>query len=354
MARHRPPWPPRPATRQRVAGQAALAAALVALAITATVRPALAHGPDRTLATNYQTRVLGVEPPVPGLAVRTVDAGQRLELTNTTGREVVVLGYAGEPYLRVGPGGVFENQRSPSGWLGNTGVVASAPAAAGASHSPPAWRRVHDGPMVAWHDRRVHWTGPEDPPQVRAAPRRVHLVVPRWRVGLRDGDRVVAVVGDLRWVPPPWPWPLPAAAALALLSLVAARHRRWPPLLAGLTALLVAADVAHTAGGWAATTGSLHDKLGGSAVSVAAWLAGLAAIWRLVGRDPGRAVLPLLLAALGVAMVSGLGRLSSVTRSQLAVALPDPLARGLLAVSIGLGIGLAVAALLRVRSLPAR
>jgi len=352
LVRNRPPCPPRPATPRRVAAQAA-AAALAALAIAVTARPALAHGPDRAVATNYQTRVLGVEPPVAGLAVRTIDAGQRLELTNTTGREVVVLGYAGEPYLRVGPGGVFENQRSPSSWLASTGFV-SAPVAAGSGHSPPAWRRVHDGPTVAWHDQRAHWNGPGDPPQVRAEPRRVHLVVPRWRVELHDGDRVVAVVGDLRWVPAPWPWPLPAAAALALLALVAARHRRWPLLLAGLTALLVAADVAHSAGGWAATTGSLHDRLGGSVVSVAAWLAGLAAVRRLLGPEPGRAVLPLLLAALTVATVSGLGRLPSVTRSQLSVALPDPLARGLLAVSIGLGVGLAVAALLRVRSLPTR
>jgi hypothetical protein len=131
----------------------------------------------------------------------------------------------------------------------------------------------------------------------------------------------VAVVGGLRWVPAPWPWPLPAAVALALLVLAAARHRRWPLLLAGLTVLLVAADAAHTAGGWAAAT-------------------------------PGRAAFPLLLAVLGVAIVSGPGGLSSVTRSQLAVALPDLLARGLLAVIIGLGTGLALAALLRVRSLP--
>jgi hypothetical protein len=336
----------------RAAARAALAVALAALAMGAAARPALAHDTGRAEATNFQTRILHVEPHVPGLLVRPVDAGQRLELTNTTGREVMVLGYAGEPFLRVGPDGVFENQRSPASRLGQVGST-SAPARPDPG-AVPAWRRVGTGPTVAWHDRRAHWNGPQDPPQVRAAPRRAHVVVPRWRIELLDGDRRVAVVGDLRWVPAPGPWPLATAVALAVVVLAASRHRRWPPLLAGLTALLLAADSAYTTGSWAATGAGLTAMLGGSVVSLAAWLAGLVAIWRLLGRDPTRAVLPLLLTALLVTVVSGLGNLSALRHSQLIVALPDPLARGLLAVTIGLGIGLAVAALLRVRMLPDR
>jgi len=49
---------------------------------------------------------------VAGLRIEAIDAGARLRLRNATGQEVVVLGYAGEPYLRVGPAGVFENRRS--------------------------------------------------------------------------------------------------------------------------------------------------------------------------------------------------------------------------------------------------
>jgi hypothetical protein len=336
----------------RAAARAALAIALAALAMGAAARPAKAHDTGRAEATSYQTRILGVEPPVPGLSVRPVDAGQRLELTNTTGREVLVLGYAGEPFLRVGPGGAFENQRSPASRLGHPSST-STPARPDPG-AVPAWRRVGTGPTVAWHDLRAHWNGLQDPPQVRAAPRRAHVVVPGWRIELLDGDRRVAVVGDLRWVPGPGPWPLATAVALAVVVLAASRHRRWPPLLAGLTALLIAADAAYTTGSWAATGDSPAALLAGGVVSLAAWLAGLVAIWRLLGHDPARAVLSLLLAALLVTIVSGLGNLSALRHSQLIVALPDPLARGLLAVTIGLGIGLAVAAGLRVRMLPDR
>lgn len=336
----------------RAAARAALAVALAALAVGAAAGPAKAHDIGRAEATSYQTRILRVEPPVRGLSVRPVDAGQRLELTNTTGREVMVLGYAGEPFLRVGPGGVFENQRSPASWLGRASST-SAPAQPGPG-AVPAWRRVGTGPTVAWHDQRAHWNGLQDPPQVRAAPRRAHVVVPGWRIELLDGDQRVAVVGDVRWVPAPGPWPLGTAAALAVVVLAASRHRRWPPLLAGLTALLVAADVGYTTGSWAATGVSPAALPAGGVVSLAAWLAGLVAIWRLLGRDPARAVLSLLLAALLVTVVSGLGNLSALRHSQLIVALPDPVARGLLAITIGLGIGLAVAALLQVRMLPDR
>jgi len=67
-------------------------------------------------ASNYRTDILDVTPPTPGLTVRVLDAGNQLELTNHSEREVIVLGYRSEPYLRVGPTGVYENKRSPSAY----------------------------------------------------------------------------------------------------------------------------------------------------------------------------------------------------------------------------------------------
>src|ERR671931_51305 len=77
--------------------------------------PASAHAVGNGVtASNYQTNVLSISPAVPGLEVRAVDVGNQLQLTNRSGQQITVLGYEQEPYLRIGPGGVDENQRSPS------------------------------------------------------------------------------------------------------------------------------------------------------------------------------------------------------------------------------------------------
>jgi hypothetical protein len=87
-----------------------LAAALGAVVVSA--QPASAHGVGGVQPSNFETTVDGTTPRVRGLTVQPVDLGNELELRNDSGVEVVVLGYQGEPYLRVGPGGVFENRRS--------------------------------------------------------------------------------------------------------------------------------------------------------------------------------------------------------------------------------------------------
>ena len=96
-------------------------AVLVALgAVVATPEPASAHGVGGIQPSNYETRIVSVRPTVPGLEIRSVDLGNRLEVTNRTGHEVLILGYDGEPYLRVGPRGVFENIRSPATYVNRT------------------------------------------------------------------------------------------------------------------------------------------------------------------------------------------------------------------------------------------
>ncbi|MBM0240265.1 hypothetical protein JNW88_29915 [Micromonospora sp. ATA32] len=86
-------------TRAALVVTGALAAAL------AFAAPAAAHGADAPGRHEYRTEVTGVTPARPGLTVRAVEAGARLELVNRTGRNVEVIGYSGEPYLRVGPDG---------------------------------------------------------------------------------------------------------------------------------------------------------------------------------------------------------------------------------------------------------
>src|SRR5437764_8342928 len=76
--------------------------------------PASAHTIIGVGPTDYRSEIAGVNPRLPGVSVRLLDLGNRVEVTNVGTVDVLVLGYYGEPYLRVGPAGTFENPRSPS------------------------------------------------------------------------------------------------------------------------------------------------------------------------------------------------------------------------------------------------
>jgi hypothetical protein len=220
----------------------------------------------------------------------------------------MVLGYAGEPYLRVGPAGVFENRRSPATYLNRARINPAPPPPDASADAQPLWHRIGDGDTVTWHDHRAHWMAPTDPPDVKAAPNRTQVVLPGWQAELRVGNQPVRVSGDLRWVPGPSPWPwIAIAVAWLLLVMVAGRQRRWPQLLALLTGLLIAVDVIHTAGIWTGSSASTAAKASASLGSWAGWVLGGLAVYRLLGPHPRRASIYLLLGAVLMADVGGIG-----------------------------------------------
>jgi hypothetical protein len=330
--------------RLPLARAAAAATALLLLGAT----PAAAHVIGGGVApSNYRTRILAVSPPLPGLTVRVLEASGTLQLVNRSGVEVVVLGARLEPYLRVGAhGGVEENRRSPT-WLANRPTrapSATVPLPPG-SGIPPLWHRVAAGVTVTWHDHRAHWTGPA-PAQVRQAPGRQQVVIPRWTVPLHAGGTTVLVTGDVTWVPGPSPWPWAAVAVLlVVLAPAVGRGRMRGPALAALLGVAVAADVVHTVGSVLASTAPLGARLLGSSSSVLGWLLAGSAVQRLLWRprsDSG----PVLLLAAGLFIgIIAAGDLLALTRSQIPSALPPALARATVAVAVGLGGGMVLAGL---------
>jgi hypothetical protein len=198
----------------------------------ASAGPAAAHPAREFAPSNYQTRITSVSPAVAGLTMGVVDRGDQLLLTNATGRDIVVLGYEGEPYLRVGPRGVWTNQRSPATFLNRDRFPTIRLPPQVNPKAAPVWRRVGGGQRVTWHDHRAHWMATTDPPAVQAAPWQLHVINPLWRVELRDGRRRIIVTGDLRWVPTPLPadptptrWPWLVGGAACLLGIVVAGRR---------------------------------------------------------------------------------------------------------------------------------
>jgi hypothetical protein len=335
--------------RRRRLRRAALVAGLALVVVGATAGPAGAHAIGTgTEASNYWTVVRGIDQGVPGLSVRAVPGGL-LELTNR-GPEVTVLGYRLEPYLRVGPDGVFENQRSPSTY---TNRFRTTPTSIPSDFDPqaaPEWRRIGDGPSVTWHDHRAHWTGP-DPPAVTAAPRAMHLVVPDWQVPLRRGDRTMVVHGAITWVPgpSPWPWAL-AAVALFAAALAAAGGYRRPRVLAVVALVAVLADVVHTAGALLASPAPLATELYGSLTSAAGWAVAGFGAYRLLRGKADTGLLYVLLGGVFLTLAGALPDLPALGRSQITSGFGAIATRAAITFTLGLGAALVAAGLAGLRS----
>lgn len=334
-------------------------AALAALLTSAS--PAAAHGADAPDGTDYRATVTAVAPARPGLTARLVEAGARLELTNRTGADVEVLGYSGEPYLRVGPGGVYENTRSPATYLNRTiaGDTRLSPEADPAA--TPVWRRIGAGPTARWHDQRTLWLDPAPPAPVSADPGREHRIRD-WVVPLRAGDRTVEVRGTLDWLPPPDPYPWWAAATLGFLLLGAAGLAP-AGTAAGVRALRAVAALL-TVGGLAAVAVAVGRALDAGAdgpgglllglLTGQTWtlLTGLGAVaaggYALVRR--AAADFPATLAGACLVLFAGVPNLAVLARAVAPVAGPAGLARLLVTIVLATGAGATAAGLLRLHT----
>jgi len=332
--------------RMRLGCAACVAAVLLAIGAA----PADAHLIGTNAApTNYRTRVLAVSPPIQGLQVRAAEIGGALELSNRTGQQVIVLGARLEPYLRLEPdGGVDENHRSPT-WLASRPPGSPAPRSPSPNPAaPPDWHRLSGGVRVVWHDHRAHWTG-SDPPQVRRAPQRRQVVIPRWQVPLRVGDQTAVITGEVVWIPGSswWPW-LAVAAALAGMVGVAGRTPRWRLVVVVAVTVAVTLDVLHTVGAVLASVAPVPVRVYASSPSAAGWVLGGLAVHRLLQRPDAESGLFYLLAAgFFFAFAGGLADVTALGRSQVSSALPVGLTRATVAASLGLGAGMVIVALLK-------
>jgi hypothetical protein len=162
--------------------------------------PAAAHGGGG--ARGYHSSVAAIQPATPGLEVRVLDADDRLALTNKTGKPIVVLGYGGEPYLRLTTRAVFRNRRSPATYLNEERFGAVALPERADPKAKPDWEQVAGRPYYEWHDHRIHWMSPVDPPQVRRAKDKPHHVF-GWSVPLRVDTQRVSLEGSLDYQPLP-------------------------------------------------------------------------------------------------------------------------------------------------------
>lgn len=205
------------------------AAAVALLAFVTAATAAHAHGGG---GTDYTSEIRAVTPADAGLTVDVLDRDDRLVLRNDSGKPVVVDGYNGEPYARLGPDGTVEvNLNSPALHLNEDRFAKVDLPARADEDAAPEWKVVDRSGRFEWHDHRIHWMGAERPAAVRDPQQRTKVF--DWKVPIRVGGRQGSIAGTLTWVGrPDDSFPLAAAIALAAVALgglalvVVVRRRR--------------------------------------------------------------------------------------------------------------------------------
>lgn len=304
---HGVPWA-RTAAALCAAGGAALAAA----------SPAAAHLRTGTVAVDYGASVTSPRPATGApFSVGVYQSDRALHLTVRRGHTVVVLGYLGEPFLRVDAAGVWIDARSPT--AAAVGLVAGTRAT--------GWRLERGRRSVVWHDGRVQGL----PPGARRAGWRIPIVV--------DGRRS-SIAGEVWRVPSPalWPW-LAVAAAVAAAGLAVAFGAGRVRLVAVTLGLASSACALLAAGGFALSRYA----------SPGTWIAGVdEALFALAGAAVvawgPRAARPAAGAGVGLLGVAvGLSKGAVFLHPIVLSALPGTVTRALVAVAVGAGVAAAVA-----------
>ena len=316
-----------------------VARVLVAFAVCCLalpVAPASAHfGNHGELpVSNYRTRILSVSPQVDGLSLRVIDAGGRLELTWKGQGDLIVTGYEGEPYLRIGEDGVFTNLRSTATYLNQSRYATAAPPAMADNGAEPSWSKVAGGRTARWHDHRSHWMSPQPPTAVAADPDVEQPVIPAWTIDLDAGGTAVTVRGDVTWVPPPSSLPWYVGAVVLGAGVLALLHTRWWRTIAWATVVVLgSAMVASLLLARSAGAGLTFWPVAARGVVLAAGAALVLTARRRVEYPPA----PLLVAGIVGIYFGGWRAAGVLAHSQLTVSGPHWLIRTLVTTCFALG-----------------
>jgi hypothetical protein len=192
------------------------AIAFALAAVLAVAPPALAHQGNP----HYLSQVDAITPPTDGVTVDVLNRDDRLLLHNTSGEDVTILGYQGEPYARVLADGTVEVNTDAEAYYVNDDRFGRVDVPAGVdSKGPPRWKEVDKTGRFEWHDHRFHWMAQTRPSQVKDES--VKTKVFDWKVPIEIDGRPGAIAGTLFWTPLPGGGPPLGAVFLGAGFLIA-------------------------------------------------------------------------------------------------------------------------------------
>lgn len=200
------------------AGRAAGAILLTATWLALGAGPAAA---DPAGPTDFLSKVTEVDPEVAGIDLEIIGGDSFVLLSVSPGVHVDVVGYTGEPYLRVlADGTVEENQLSPSKYLNEDRYAASEIPAEADGEAAPKWEVVAGDGSFAWHDHRTHWMSDINPPGKGPGDQVAEGVIPLFV----DGVEVDVTVASV-WQDPPSSLPMVMGITVGIALAVAGIRR---------------------------------------------------------------------------------------------------------------------------------
>lgn len=169
-------------------------------------------------ALDFEARITSVGRARGSIEARVIDGDRKLDLHVNGSHRVVVLGYAGEPFLRFTGAGVAVNERSVTAVADKLVKPGSVPALD--ANAVPLWSTKTSRHSFAWHDHRL---GPR--------PGRRYGVgnVAAWTIPIVVDGSPEQIAGRLWHAhgPPLWPWLLLLALTVAgAATLALTRSRR--------------------------------------------------------------------------------------------------------------------------------
>ncbi len=319
-----------------------LAAVLAGLLALINPAPAAAHiAGGGGSPSNYRTVVTAIRPAVPTMEVTVGIGGQWVRVTNQGAAEIMVVGYRGEPFLRLSQNRVQVNELSST--AAETGQTRGTqpskdPAASENPAAAPRWVQLREGDSATWTDARLD--APADPARASGS----------WELPLIVDRQQVTVVGTRDRIPPPSPWPW--VGALVLLSAAVAALgwvRNWHRPMAAVVAAGVLAFVLHLIGtGFAPQQGGpVFGWIGVGAVGAFSLLVGGVTVVSTVRRTEAAAARVITAGTLIVLLAAT--DISVLWYSQLPFAGPAVLDRGLTVFTYATALGVLVAGVRLVR-----
>jgi len=288
---------------------------------------AAAHIAGGTSPTNSRSVVTEIRPAGSGVGVAVGLGGQFVRISDRGAEEIVVLGYRGEPFLRLTQQGVQVNPRSTT--AAQTGQLQLS---AQAGDAGGQWVQLSDGDSVTWTDARAD--GRSLPEGASSS----------WTLPLVVDGRPVTILGMRTGLAAPFPWPWVAALGLVAAAVAALGWvRGWHRPVSAVTVAGVVAFGVHMLGSGAApqpggsSSGWVVIAVLGTFCLLVAGVTVLSTLRRTelaASRLPMMAVTLLLLAGTDI---------SGLWNSRLPFAGPAVLDRGLLVVIYGVALGLLVA-----------
>lgn len=219
------------------------------IAIAILVCGATSAGALTVRPTDWKSSVTSISPNNENISIDVIEGGEALRLTAQPGHRVGILGYQGEPYLRLTDDGrVQANLRSPTWWANLDGTGTGRVPDDATPEAEPEWSTIATGDSVLWHDHRTH--AMQGVTEERD-----------WTLLLSVDDQPIEVRGRLSRLPSHSPLPEFVLAVVCAAIVVALGFKQaWSASL-GATMVASALALLVAVGSWTATPSGFSHPL---------------------------------------------------------------------------------------------